>query len=413
MRILMLSQFFPPIIGGEERHVKVLSEALVQRGHEVGVATIKQGDQPDVAVESGVTIHRLQGSLQRNAGLFSESQRRHAPPFPDPELMFRLNRIVRAEQPDIVHAHNWLLHSYLPLQRIYKKRLIVTLHDYGSVCAKKNMIREGSPCSGPAAVKCLPCAGQHYGGVKGAVTWLTNSSLGRMGLGQVDAFIAVSQAVATRCGLDPRFDQFEIIPTFLADDVGELADGHSERLDLLPKSDFLLFVGDLMRLKGVHTLLEAYRQLGDAPPLVLIGRHCKDTPADWPKNVTVLNSWPHAAVLHAWNRCLFGIVPSEGLETCGTVVMEANAFGKPVVACRTGGLSETVLDGKTGILVPPGDVEALRRALLTMLQDHGLRARMGAASRIHAGAYMTKAVVPRIERIYESSASTSAAGRRR
>lgn len=408
----MLSQFFPPIIGGEERHVKVLSEALSRRGHVVSVATIKQGDQPDVEVQSGVTIHRLQGSLQRRAGLFSESQRRHAPPFPDPELMLGLNRIVRAEKPDVVHGHNWLIHSYLPLQQIYKKRLIVTLHDYSSVCAKKNLIREGTPCAGPTPLKCLPCAGQHYGNVKGAVTWLTNASLGRIGLRQADAFIAVSQSVATRCGLDPKRHQFEIIPTFLSDDVGQLNEGYDDFLALLPKSDFMLFVGDLMRLKGVHTLLEAYSRIENAPPLVLIGRRCKDTPTNLPANVTMLDSWPHGAILHAWNRCLFGVAPSEGLETCGTVVMEANVFGKPVVACRTGGLTETVADGKTGILVPPGDVEALRQALLTMLGDHGLRAKMSAASRVHAGTYMPQAVVPRIERIYQGSKWPSAAGRR-
>lgn len=158
MRILMLSQFFPPIIGGEERHVKVLSEALVHRGHDVSVATIKHGDQPDFDIVCGVKIYRLEGMLQRNAVLFTEGQRRHAPPFPDPELTFRLNRVVRAENPDVVHAHNWLLHSYLPLQRIYKKRLVVTLHDYSSVCAKKNMIHAGVPCGGPSTFKCLPCA---------------------------------------------------------------------------------------------------------------------------------------------------------------------------------------------------------------------------------------------------------------
>ncbi|HET6391058.1 glycosyltransferase family 4 protein [Hyphomicrobium sp.] len=411
MRILMLTQFFPPIIGGEERHVKVLSEALVRRGHDVSVATIKQGDQPDVEVQSGVTIHRLQGSLQRNAGLFSESQRRHAPPFPDPELMFRLNRILRAERPDVVHAHNWLLHSYLPLQRIYKQRLVVTLHDYSIVCAKKSMIRDAAPCSGPAPLKCLPCASQHYGAVKGAVTWLTNASLGRMGLSQVDTFIAVSNSVASRCGMDPKLHQFEVIPTFIAEDVGQLADGYENYLSLLPKSDFMLFVGDLMRLKGVHTLIEAYRRMANAPPLVLIGRRCKDTPNNLPPNVTMLDSWPHAAILHAWNRCLFGIAPSEGLETCGTVVMEANAFGKPVVACRTGGLPETVADGKTGILVPPADVEALRGALVTMSENHDLREKMGEASRVHVGAFMSEAVVPRIERIYEGGIGVSRAGR--
>jgi len=401
MRILMLSQFFPPIIGGEERHVKVLSEALAQRGHDVSVATIKHGDQPDVEIVSGIKIYRLEGMLQRNAALFTEDQRRHAPPFPDPELTFHLNRVVRAEKPDVVHAHNWLLHSYLPLQWIYKKRLVVTLHDYGSVCAKKNMIHAGVPCGGPAAVKCLPCAGQHYGNLKGAVTWLMNSSLGKSGLSQVDVFIPVSQAVAVRCGLDAKRDQYEVIPTFISNDVTRLRDGQDAYLAKLPKSDFLLFVGDLTRLKGIHTLLAAYGRMRDAPPLVLIGRRCKDTPTELPENVALLESWPHAAVLHAWSRCLFGVVPSEGLETCGTVVMEANAFGKPVVASRTGGLSETVIDNKTGMLVPPGDIDALHSALLTMLQNPDLRQRMGAASRARSEAYMPDAIIPRIERIYE------------
>ena len=413
MRILMLSQFFPPIIGGEERHVKVLSEALVQRGHDVSVATIKHGDQPDFDIVSGVKIYRLEGMLQRNAVLFTEGQRRHAPPFPDPELTFRLNRVVRAENPDVVHAHNWLLHSYLPLQRIYKKRLVVTLHDYSSVCAKKNMIHAGVPCGGPSIFKCLPCAGEHYGNLKGAVTWLMNSSLGKSGLREVDAFIPVSHAVALRCGLDAKRDEYQVIPTFISRDVTKLQGGQDAHLAKLPKSDFLLFVGDLTRLKGIHTLLAAYGRMRGAPSLVLIGRRCKDTPTELPGNVTLLESWPHAAVLHAWSRCLFGIVPSEGLETCGTVVMEANAFGKPVVASHTGGLSETVIDSKTGILVPPGDVDALHGALLAMLQNGGLRERMGAASLVHSEGYMPDAIVPRIERIYEGAKFSQFAEARR
>jgi glycosyltransferase involved in cell wall biosynthesis len=408
----MLSQFFPPTIGGEERHVKVLSEALVQRGHDVSVATIKQGDDQEFEIINGVKVHRLQGWLQRNRGLFTESQRRHAPPFPDPELTFRLNRVMREERPDIVHAHNWLLHSYLPLQRIYRKKIIVTLHDYGSVCAKKNMIHEGVPCNGPSFSKCLPCSAAHYGGVKGAVTWFANSSVGRFGLDQVDTFIPVSRAVADRCKLDEAGRRYEIIPTFIADDARELSPVPDPRLNELPNSDFLLFVGDLSRLKGVKTLLDAYQRLESAPPLVLIGRRCKDTPSTIPNNVMLFESWPHHTVLHAWSRCLFGIVPSEGLETCGTVVMEANIFGKPVIACKTGGLVDTVADGKTGILVPPGDANALLRALQTMLGDTSLRNKFAKASFAHAEGYLTKAIVPRIERLYaEQSRPLSSLGR--
>lgn len=400
MRILMLSQFFPPTIGGEERHVKVLSEALVQRGHDVSVATLRQHDENPFEVVNGVKLHRLQGTLQRNSALFAEAHRRHAPPFPDPELTYGLNRVVRSEQASIVHAHNWLLHSYLPLQAMYSTKLVVTLHDYGTVCAKKNMIHQGNPCSGPAPAKCLSCAVQHYGNLKGAVTWLTNSVSSRVGSRLVDTFIPVSRAVADRCKLDQAQVPYEIIPTFIADDVRTLSEELDDCIAQLPEEGFLLFVGDLTRLKGLHDLLEAYGTFVDAPPLVLIGRRCRDTPTTLPKNVTLFESWPHRAVLHAWSRCLFGLAPSIGLETCGTVVMEANAFGKPVIACNIGGLSETVLDGKTGILVAPGDAPALRGALEALITNRELRERLAVGSFRHADSFMTKSVVPRIENIY-------------
>jgi glycosyltransferase involved in cell wall biosynthesis len=57
------------------------------------------------------------------------------------------------------------------------------------------------------------------------------------------------------------------------------------------------------------------------------------------------------------------------------------AFGLPVVATKAGGLPEVVEDGVTGILVPPGDSKALGDALLRLLLDPDLRARMGQAGR--------------------------------
>jgi len=216
----------------------------------------------------------------------------------------------------------------------------------------------------------------------------------------VDTFIAVSRAVAERCGLDSAGVSYEIIPTFIADDVGRLESGFDDYLQNLPSTPYLLFVGDLTHLKGLHVLLDAYTRLVGAPPLVLIGRRCKDTPARLPPNVTLFESWPHQAVLHAWSRCLFGLAPSVGLETCGTVVMEANAFGKPVVGCGVGGLRDTIRDGITGIHIAPNDVVGLTQAVQTLIDDKDLRERLGNAAYDQADRYMTSTIVPRIEEIY-------------
>src|SRR3954468_19860516 len=109
MRILLLSQFYPPIVGGEERHVRNLGAALAQRGHAVSVATQWTPLAPEASNSDGeVRVHRVRGSLQRLPRLFTESERRHAPPVPDPELVLGLMRIIAKEQPDVVHAHNWM-----------------------------------------------------------------------------------------------------------------------------------------------------------------------------------------------------------------------------------------------------------------------------------------------------------------
>ncbi|TIU37585.1 MAG: glycosyltransferase family 1 protein, partial [Mesorhizobium sp.] len=135
-------------------------------------------------------------------GLHTDPERRHAPPFPDPELVLGLKRVVAREEPDIVHAHNWIYASFLPLKALSGARLVVTLHDYGLVCAKKNFMHLGADlCSGPALAKCLPCAAKHYGAVKAAATTLGNWASSFAARREVDRFIAVSHAVAYHNGL--------------------------------------------------------------------------------------------------------------------------------------------------------------------------------------------------------------------
>jgi glycosyltransferase involved in cell wall biosynthesis len=81
---------------------------------------------------------------------------------------------------------------------------------------------------------------------------------------------------------------------------------------------------------------------------------------------------------------------SEGL---GVAVLEAMAMGKPVVASNTGGLPEAVADGETGLLVPPGNAEALAGALLALLEDPDRAQAMGKAGRRRAVDHFDRRVI--------------------
>jgi len=400
MRVLMLSQFYPPVIGGEERHVLSLSEGLVQRGHEVSVATMPHPERAEVEVNGGVTVHSLRGLFQRASHLFSERERPHAPPFPDPELMFRLNRLVAKWKPDIVHGHNWLINSYMPSRLWSNIGLVSTLHDYSLTCSIKTLMRDGNHCEGPRFGQCLKCAGDHFGRTMGAATSVAHFAFKGWHRRGVDSFIAVSRAVAEKSGVLGGAVPCHIVPTFIRDSVGILAAERDPRLLQLPPDGYLLFVGDLNLKKGVQVLLDAYAKLQNAPPLVLIGRRCPDTPEHLPDNVLLFESWPHAAVMHAWSRCLFGLVPSTWVEPCATVVMEANAMGKAVIASGHGGQAELVEHGRTGLLVTPGDAEALAAAMQSLVSDQHLRNSLARSALSKAEAFKAKSIVPRIEAIY-------------
>jgi glycosyltransferase involved in cell wall biosynthesis len=407
----MLSQFYPPVIGGEERHVATLSQSLAARGHQVSVATIGTPGSLGTTIEDGIRVHRLRTTAQRLPKLHSDSARPHASPLPDPELVGALRDVIRTERPDVIHAHNWIVNSLLPLRPWTKAGVVLTLHDYSHACAVKRLMRQGVPCAGPGLAKCVRCAAQHYGATTGTVTALATRPAARLKERALDAVIAVSSAVVEGNRLGSRVPT-RVIPNLVPDALWEAA---GEPLtgapldDRLPAKPFLLFVGDLSRDKGVHVLLEAYSRLVRRPPLVLMGRRTRDTPATLPEGVRVIDGCPHPVVMDAFRRCLAAVAPSVWPEPFGLVVLEAMTAGSPLVAAAAGGIKDIVVDGETGLMVPPGDAGELRGALQRLLDEPDLRRRLGAGARARALRFTASRVIPRVEDLYDSIVEREAA----
>jgi glycosyltransferase involved in cell wall biosynthesis len=134
---------------------------------------------------------------------------------------------------------------------------------------------------------------------------------------------------------------------------------------------FALYVGRLADEKGVDVLAEAARDL----PLVVVG--------DGPRRDLfpgALGFLPPSDV-HGWyDRAAVVVLPSRR-EGLGNVLLEAMAHGRPVVGSAVGGIPSLIDNGRTGLLVPPGDPVALHSALERLLGDARLRDRLGAAGR--------------------------------
>jgi glycosyltransferase involved in cell wall biosynthesis len=131
----------------------------------------------------------------------------------------------------------------------------------------------------------------------------------------------------------------------------------------------VLFVGRLSPEKGILELVRA----ADGLPLVVAG--------DGPLREQVPGARgfvPHHALTPLYERAAVVAVPS---HREGFACAEAMAHGRPVVASAVGGLLDLVVDGETGLLVPPRDVPALRAALERLLADRELRRRFGEAGR--------------------------------
>jgi glycosyltransferase involved in cell wall biosynthesis len=138
----------------------------------------------------------------------------------------------------------------------------------------------------------------------------------------------------------------------------------------------VLYAGRLSPEKGVFELLEAAQGLN----LVVAGDGPLRDRVPFARGFV-----QHAELQRLYARAAVVVCPSRR-EGFGVACLEAMAHGRPVVATRVGGLLDLVLDGETGIVVPPRDPAALRSALERLLADPDLRRRLGTAGRDRARA---------------------------
>jgi glycosyltransferase involved in cell wall biosynthesis len=403
VRVLVVSDYYPPFIGGAHRQTRLVARGLAARGHEVAVATIWYPGAEAVRDDEGVTVHRLR-QLRTVVARLAPAGQQHQPAFPDPVTTFQLRKLIRSFRPDVVHAYGGLAFSAAAAIGGDGPPLILVARDYGYGCPIRTLVRDGEICSGPALQKCLPCASDYYGRPKGIVATVGLAASKPILRRATTATVSVSSYVRQTL----RRDLFhgketvadEVIPSFReGDDVEAAVDTPIvRRLDEIG-APFILFVGALRREKGIEELLGAYERIGDAPPLVLIGTLERDTPASMPPGVVVIEKATIPEVFAAWDRSLFGVLPSRWPEPLGSVVYEGMSRGRAVIGTRPGGHVDMIDDGETGLLVPAGDEAALEAALRRLIDDAELRERLGRAARVASMHFTAATSIPSLDRL--------------
>jgi len=354
-------------ISGSENHLLLLLPALRQRGHDVRFVMLHEGE-PGAAEMAG----RL-----RQADVPVDELRLPTPG--DPRALARLVRIVRRVRPAILHTH--LVHAdFLGLTAGTLARVPVrasTKHGFNAFRSSRVFAAADRTITGLA-----------------------------------DLHIAISGGLARYLAAEEGLpeERFEIVHYGIEPGPAPAP---------LPGAPRLAIVGRLIPIKGHEVLLEAVAAArASVPELTLEVAGDGPLRASLEASVDRLDLRGSVAFLGrvapaapVFERAEIVVVPSFG-EGFGMVALEAMERGRAVIASTVGGLPEIVEEGRTGLLVPPGDAAALGRAIVELAQDRARAALLGAAGRARAlTEFSQERCTERIEALYRE-ALVAAGGRR-
>lgn len=296
------------------------------------------------------------------------------------EAIDNIARLIRDEMPDVIHCHNiyhQLTPSIINAAVGLRKPVVLTLHDYKPVCPVYTQLSNGEVCNSCGdgnfeALLTRRCADGSLG--KSALLWAEARYHALAGsYHNVSRFIAPSMFM--RDAVARRFGDEKVV---------HIANGiDASRITPSAQDDgYVLYLGRLSAEKGVPTLLKAHAAAAGAWRLVVAGTgpleqqlRTNFPSAEFPGH---LSGHDLADVIR---KAAMVVVPSEWNENSPLSILEAMAYGKPVVASRIGGIPEMVRHGETGLLFTPKSYEELGIGIRTLLSNAEGRARMGAKAR--------------------------------
>jgi glycosyltransferase involved in cell wall biosynthesis len=356
-KILILTQSF--IRFKEDilsKHIFVLAQLLNQKGWEVLVLAPHAKGLKKYEEIDGVKIYRFQYFFQKYERIaYSGMMQRLVfknpiNPFIFIVFFFFFTRkalsLIKEQKPDVLHAHWWLPSGMVGclVSKITKLPLVLTLHgtDVGLIDKSSLFLF--------LAKKVLNCARK----ITVVSNFIKNKLILNLGT-DADKFSVIPMPV----------DQTEIFPK-------QVPPG---------KRKLILSVARFTQQKEPEVLINAFYQLkkknieaelimiGEGPERGNLEKLINSLSLD--KEVSLLDFMPQEKLNEYYNRCDMLVLSSVN-EGFGLVLVEAQFCKKPVIGTDSGGIPDIIIEGKTGLLFPPGDVNALAKDMESLLEDKKL-----------------------------------------
>ena len=410
LRVLIVTDSFPPICGGSGWSTWELARGLLTRGHHVEVVKIEIGAGASVSegrYESiGVTTFRKEATDLPVVRNIVKNER----------LWSGLGDLLRTRLArggfDIIHAQHVM--STVPAIRAGERAgvpVVATVRDYWPVCYWSDLIIDPASshlCPACTVANMTQCVRPRAGAVSIAA-WTVipymraNLRTKRQTLAHAGAVIAVSSAIAT--DLEARAPELGATPMFTIPNPVDMSVLESVVDSPRPlASPYLVYAGKLAPNKGVQFLLDAVAKAQLGLPLVVVGdgplRGALEADAHargldvrvlgWRDRLEALGWIRHATML---------AFPSYGPESLSRVLIEAAALGVPIAAMDTGGTRDILHADRTALLST--DVAQFSRDLARLAADERLRVALGTAARADVRPrFSAQSVVERVEQVY-------------
>jgi glycosyltransferase involved in cell wall biosynthesis/phosphoheptose isomerase len=402
MRVAMVSEHASPLAtlggvdaGGQNVFVAALAREVARRGNEVVVYTRRDDAELPrrVPLCAGVEVEHVDAGpaleLPKDE-LFGHM----------PEFARNLERSWRRQAPAIVHAHFWMS-GYAAL-RAAKPLAIPVVQTFHALGVVKRRHQGGMDTSPPER---LQIERQIIGEAARVLPTCSDEVFELMRLGADNAHLAI-----VPCGVD--------LELFTPRGPAEPREGERHRL---------LYVGRLVQRKGVGNVISALPQLPDTELVIAGGpersrlgqdaeaRRLQELAAELGVAERVqMRGRVERERLPELIRSADAVVTVPWYEPFGIVPLEAMACGVPVVATAVGGMIDSVVDGQTGVHVPPRDPDRLAEAISSLLGQPALRRAYGTAGAKRARRlYDWRRVAAQAIEVYSQVLATSARGRRR